>query len=116
MKLKQPEVANYYTIMQIDTASREKKLTMLHEKCTWFIHKAISETGFDRRGYLNRAQNILAQLQAALRIEDSVSEGLFYLYDYAYVLLERNDEEGFNKALNVMSVLQDTFKELLSRV
>ncbi len=116
MKEKQPEVANHYTKMQIDTASRQKQLTMLHEKCTWFILKAISEIGPERRSNLNRAQNILAQLQAALRVGDDVSEGLFYIYDYAYVLLERDDEKDCNKALSVMSVLRDTFKELLLRL
>ncbi len=113
MKLKQPEVANHYTVMQIDTASRQKKLVLLHEKCAWFIIKAMTETGFDKRTYLNKAQNILAQLQAAICINDNVSESLFYLYDYVYVLLERNDDEDNNKALDVISVLRDTFKELL---
>lgn len=113
MKLKHPDVANYYTKMQIETASTQKKLTMLHEKCVVLIIKAIAGSGLERRMHLDSAQNILAQFQSALRIEDSVSQGLFFIYDYSYVLLERGDSENCKKAMEVMSVIRDTFKQLL---
>lgn len=116
MKLKQPEVSDYYMTMQIGTASRQKQLTMLHEKCVGLISKAVIDSGLERRALLDRAQNILAQFQAALRIEDGVSQGLFYIYDYTYMLLERGEEEDCIKAIDVMSILRDTFRELLLRL
>ena len=116
MKLQPCEVAHHYTRMQIVTASSQKQLTMLHEKCVWCIVKAGTESGFDRRELLNRAQNILAQLQAALRMEDSVSEGLFYIYDYAYMLLEDDGDEGRQKAIEVLQVITEAFRKLLRRM
>ena len=113
MKLKQPQVADHYTKMQIETASRPKQITMMHKKCVTDITKAMGESGIERRKRLDNAQNILAQFQSALRIEDNVSEGLFYIYDYSYILLERGDNEDCKKAIEVMSVLLDTFRELL---
>ncbi len=87
MQLKQPNIANHYAKMQIETASRQKQLTMLHEKCVQFILSAMMVSGIEKRVFLDRAQNILVQFQAALRMEDSVSQSLFYVYAYAYALL-----------------------------
>lgn len=113
MQLKQPNIANHYAKMQIETASRQKQLTMLHEKCVQFILSAMQESGFEKRMLLDSAQNILVQFQAALRMEDSVSQSLFYIYDYAYALLERGDTDDCKKAGDIMSVIRDTFRELL---
>jgi flagellin-specific chaperone FliS len=101
--------------MQIVTASRNKQITMLHEKCVALIYKGILCTPDQKRHYLDQAQNILAQLQSALRIEDSVSQGLFYLYDYAYVLCESGITHDCHKALAIIRILRDTFRELLRR-
>ncbi len=113
MKPKQPDVAFYYRKMQIETSSRQKQLTMLHEKCLEFIKVAEADIGLKRRLRLERAQNILTQLQAALRIEDSLSQGLFYIYDYLYVLLERGNNDDCQKAREVIAVICDTFRQLL---
>ncbi len=113
MRFAEPEVAKHYILMQIETASRQKQLTMLHEKCVQLMHAAIIASREDRRMILNRAQNILAQFQASLRVEDAVSQGLFYIYDYAYILLEKGGINECRKAIQVMSVIRDTFRELL---
>lgn len=113
MKFTEPEVAQHYTRMQIETASRQKQLTMLHVKCVQLIHIGMIESGIERRLILDKAQNILAQFQAALRMEDDVSEGLFYTYDYAYVLLERGQIDDCRKAIQIMNVIRNTFRELL---
>ena len=113
MKLTEPEIAEHYTRMQIVTASRPKQITMMHEKCVMQITKAMTVSGEERRERLDNAQNILAQFQSALRIEDEASEGLFYIYDFSYMLLERGESEDCRKAIEVMSVLRDTFQQLL---
>ncbi len=113
MKLTEPDIAEHYTRMQIVTASRPKQITMMHEKCVLQITRAIMVSGEERRERLDNAQNILAQFQSALRIEDNVSEGLFYIYDYSYMLLERGESDDCKKAVEVIRVLRDTFKELL---
>jgi len=115
MKITEPAVANYYKKMQIVTASRHKQITMMHEKCVNLILRAKKDTGTERRKFLDGAQNILAQFQSALRIEDDVSEGLFYLYDYSYMLLQKGGAEDVKKALEVLQILADTFRQLLMR-
>ncbi len=108
-----PQVANHYMTMQIGTASRQKQITMLHEKCVELIQAASTKIPFDGRVDLDKAQNILAQLQSALRLKDTTSQSLFVLYDYVYTLLEQEIQENCWKALKVMKVLRDTFRELL---
>jgi flagellin-specific chaperone FliS len=113
MKLIESDVAKHYSYMQIDTASRQKQLCMLHDKCVEHIIIACTNTGPQRRERLDKAQNILAQFQAALPIRDHISQSLFYLYDYSYVLLESDSLENCRKALSIMKVLRDTFQTLL---
>ncbi len=116
MKLLESDIANHYSSMQINTASRQKKICMLHDKCLEHIFVACSENGTDKRVRLDKAQNILAQFQAALRVKDDISQSLLYLYDYTYVLLEQNNNESCKKALEVIRVLRDTFRSLLMTI
>ena len=116
MKLTEPDIAEHYTKMQIVTASRPKQITMMHEKCVLLITRAIMVSGDERRKRLDNAQNILAQFQSSLRIEDNVSAGLFYIYDYSYMLLERGESDDCKKAIDLIITLRDTFKELLLRL
>ncbi len=116
MNLNQSNIADHYSTMQIVTASREKQITMLHEKCVEHISKACLEKGIEKRKHLNRAQNILAQFQFSLASKDKISKSLFYLYDYSYVLLE-SDNDKYNKmALEVMTTLRNTFREALLKI
>jgi len=113
MKLIESDVANHYSTMQISTASRQKQICMLHDKCVEHIIVALAKDGADKRVRLDKAQNILAQFQAALRTRDNISQSLYYLYDYSYVLLEEDSTESCRKALSVLRVLRDTFRTLL---
>jgi flagellin-specific chaperone FliS len=109
-----PDVAEYYAKVQIQTASTRRAVCMLHEKCVQFIAAALDSPP-ERAGLAAKAQNILSQLQMSLRVDDNVSEGLFLLYDYCYVLLERGSDEDLNNAGKVLAVLRDTFKYLGKR-
>lgn len=116
MQLTSEAVANRYFVLQAKTASGPKKVCMLHERCVELLMMARLETDKRRREYLDKAQNILFQLQSSLIIDDSVSQGLFYLYDYSYISLEKGDMSSIVKALVVMTKLKDTFQDLILRI
>jgi flagellar biosynthetic protein FliS len=110
------EAAGYYARLQVQTAGMPKKIVMLHSRCSELIAMAIDETDSQKRRFLcNRAQNILAQLQSALMVDDNVSQSLFYLYDYSYAVLERGEDSDLSNALSIVGHLRDTFEELLYR-
>jgi flagellin-specific chaperone FliS len=108
------DVAEIYTNTQIATASNAKAVYMLHDRCTHFcvMAKKLPE---ERAFFRTRVQNILSQLQMSLRITDKTSQGLFYLYDYCYALLERGGESDIENSLEILRILRDTFKKLLRR-
>ena len=103
--------AKRYAFMQIQTANKVKAVCMLHDKCVQFISAAL-DIPQERTGLIIKSQNILSQLQMSLVRDDKVSQSLFYLYDYCYVLLERTSDEDLNNAGDVLAVLRDTFRAL----
>jgi flagellin-specific chaperone FliS len=103
-----PDVADYYVRVQIQTAPKAGAVCMLHEKCVRFIAAAL-DTGSGRSGFLIKSQNILSQLQRSLVVGDAVSQSLFYLYDYCYVLLEDGTDTNLKNAAGILAVLRDTF-------
>lgn len=112
-----PDVKNvtaHYSKMQVETASKNKQITMLHMRCVDLIRWARDLSAVERRENLRKAQNILAQLEAALRDGDQVAQGLYYIYDYSYMLLQRGNNDDCQKAEEVLSVICDTFKEKLN--
>jgi flagellin-specific chaperone FliS len=109
------DIARHYSRMQILTASRPKAVCMLHEKVVSLLHRARGDPE-QRRYLLDRAQNILVQLQAAVRDDDSVAHSLFLLYDYCYALLERGDPPGCENAEQIMTMLGTTFLYLMRRL
>lgn len=110
------EAASQYAKLQIQTATKPKKICMLHARCVEFVAMAHERVNGERRDALNRAQNILAQLEASLGSDDPVSKSLFYLYDYCYVLLENGDETDIGNAFSVLAELRNTFDELFRTI
>jgi len=113
MNLNREQIAKYYQHMQIDTASRQKQLVMLHDRLYTLIRDAIILGVEGRRERLDKAQNIVVQLQIALKLDqdDEVTHSLFLLYDYTYVQLETKDVVKYREALKVVEVIRDTFAE-----
>ena len=109
------ETARKYASMQIQTASNSRVICMLHAKCISLIQKAseIQNDQSGRRLLLDRAQNILAELERVLVVDDDLSQGLFYLYDYCYCLLENSEKDSYRQAISILSLLRDTFNTLL---
>lgn len=98
--------------MQIHTASNPANICMLHTRCTYFLKQALIINQPHYRLFLDKAQNIIAELEHALIVEDNLSRSLFYIYDYCYILLENNDPEKIRNALFLITLLRDTFTEL----
>jgi flagellar biosynthetic protein FliS len=108
------QVAHVYSKIQIETASKRKAIYMLHERCLSFLEKAQKLP--DKKAYYRaKAQNILSQLQTALKLTDSTSQGIFYLYDYCYVSIDRSDAGGLENAARIMAAFTYTFRRLLRR-
>jgi|WetSurMetagenome_2_1015567.scaffolds.fasta_scaffold157182_2 flagellar biosynthetic protein FliS len=107
-------VAEYYSKTQIETASKGKALCMLHERCIFFLAKT-KMLGSEKPVLIIKAQNILSQLQNLLRMHDSISQSLFYLYDYCYICLERGNDQDIANTIEILGVLQKTFRELIKR-
>ncbi|MBD3420841.1 MAG: hypothetical protein GF398_12045 [Chitinivibrionales bacterium] len=115
LKANRADVARYYTTMQIQTASRAKAVCMLHERCMHFI--ALGEQEQDKqRQYLDKAQNIIAQLQAALIVDDHVSRSLLFLYDFCYMLLEKGGNNEIDSARELFATLTATFNTLIRQL
>ena len=117
MQINRESIAKYYKTMQIETASDHKQLVMLHDKLFTLTRNAIILGKDGRRERLDKAQNIIAQLQIALKLnrEDELTHSVFLLYDYIYVNLEGSDVTKYREALKVIEVLKDSFSELLKR-
>jgi flagellin-specific chaperone FliS len=102
--------ATTYSDMQIQTAGKLKSLQLLHEAGGKFAREAINNS--DRRKELIiKAQNILAQLQMTLRLQDqAVAELLFYEYDYMFTLLQKGDETSLRNVGMLFDHLLLTFR------
>ena len=109
--MSQKKATEYYKKIQIQTASHEKIICMLHERCYELMQKALnSKSVFERHEYICKAQNILVQLQKSLINTDSVSQGLFYIYDFVYLLLQKERQnQSLGSAIRVFNKIQDTF-------
>jgi len=102
--------AMQYSESQIKTAGKLKSLQMLHEGGTRFLRDALHDS--DKRGEnIIKAQNIIAQVQMALRLDEGgVSEILFHLYSYMYDHLENADEKGINEIIGLFDHLGQTYR------
>ncbi len=106
------QLSKIYSSMQISTSSNPANICMLHAKCTYFLKQVLQQSPEQKRLLLDKVQNIIAELEHALIIEDSLSRSLFYIYDYCYSLLETTETERIKNALSLMTILRNTFEEL----
>jgi flagellin-specific chaperone FliS len=103
--------------MQLGTAGHGRIIWMMHAKCVFFI-KQSQVPGIDlatRKTMLIRAQNLLAELESALKITDDVSRSLFVLYDYCYSLLDADTPKTQEIAINLLTTLRDALAGLLKK-
>ncbi|MGM0443880.1 MAG: flagellar protein FliS [Fibrobacterota bacterium] len=118
MRKNSRDIARYYRDMNIMTASEWKQIVLLHSRLGELIREVRSQTQtVSRRMKLNQGQNILAQLETALRTEEEneLIHRLFLLYDYLYTRLERAEDQDLADAQEITQTLTETFEELLKR-
>lgn len=107
------QMSKIYSSMQINTSSNTVNICMLHTKCTYFLKQALQQqNSVQKRLLLDKVQNIIAELEHSLIVEDSLSRSLFYIYDYCYSLLESTNTVTIGNALSLLQVLRETFDEL----
>jgi len=109
------EITRQYSATRLITAAHPQIIRLMHANCVLLVKQSFSTDPVHRRNLLVHAQNLLAELEASLKITDEVSKGLFYLYDYCYCLLESNDPANHNLVVTVLSLLRDTFTILLKK-
>lgn len=110
--MKASTAANQYTKVSLETASKQKRILLLHERVSELITAArYSEDSRDV--LLGKAKNIVARLRSSLRVTDETSKGLAYLYDYCYVLFERGANADLERASAVFPQLRELFEALL---
>ncbi len=113
-KFRSTDVAEYYSRKQIETASKSKKICMLHERCVYLLLQS-NEVTSKKPLLLIKVQNILSQLQLSLILHDPIAQSLFYLYDYCYLCLERGNVQDIKNTLEILEILKNTFQKLLKR-
>ncbi len=109
------DIARQYSRMQLETAPHAQIIWLMHVKAAQLVKQAITAEIGLRRFLLTRAQNLLAELESSLKVDDEISKGIFYLYDYCYCLLDTEIPDNHRLAYQVLSRLRDTFSALLKK-
>lgn len=118
MRIDLKAVSQYYRQMQIETMPQYNRIAFLHETMYSSVRRAILGNKKDVRKRLDGVQNIILQLIAVIRTddeEDKIANGLLLLYDYLYEKLKSDDIVSMNDALQVLSVLHETFDKLMKK-
>jgi flagellin-specific chaperone FliS len=101
-----------YIRLQIETASQQRLVCLLHEHCTVTLQQALKTAEKQRRPLLDKVQNMLVILQRAIDIKDATSKTLFHLYDYCYCRLEHVSTTEISNALGIIDKLRHMFDYL----
>lgn len=105
------KVAELYKKEEIETAPKQKILSLLHKRCISLLKESVlSKDIISRRLLLNKVQNILSFLEQSLNLADDLSFSLFYLYDYCYSLLESDDISHINNVKDILSIIGSVFE------
>lgn len=115
------QTAQAYKQQQIMTATPEGLTLMLYNGALKFITEgigAMKEKNYERcNEALIRAENIISEFRATLKMEYEVSHGLMALYNYAYdCLVEGNMKEDIEKleeAKTIITELRNTWHEAI---
>lgn len=98
-----------YEAMRIATTSLKGLVCLLHERTLVLIKKGLEDG--DKRD-IERAQNLIFQLELAVDREEDASRVLADLYAYCYYLLERPDPPSVTVAKKILETLSEEFKRL----
>jgi|SRR5690625_64428 len=119
MSIRQPYKA--YQKNAITTASSGELTLMLYNGCIKFMKRAqkeIAEKNYiNKNEYIQRARSIIKELMITLDQNVDLSKQLLPLYEYINYLLReaniRNEEKSLKEALELVTDLRDTWKEVI---
>ncbi|MFP4013997.1 MAG: flagellar protein FliS [Chitinispirillaceae bacterium] len=103
------KIAQHYSHMRIQTAGLQKLICMIHEKSLFYIRKGLSE---GKKSDLERAQNLIYQLELAIDRKDDCSSLLAQLYAHCYHLLDTCRKADIDQARILMEELRGAFEQL----
>ncbi len=101
--------ARYYGRMQIQTAGLKRLICLLHEKSLMYIQRGLLQGS---KGDIAKAQNIIYQLELAVKRKDDLSDVLAELYTYCYDLLESSDPQKVENSRQIIEILSSSFQKL----
>ncbi|MDR0307342.1 MAG: hypothetical protein LBI42_10975 [Chitinispirillales bacterium] len=103
------KAASRYSSMQILTSPLKRLICFMHRKAYSLIKSGIEE-GSKRD--LEKAQNLIFQLELALDKTDENSKVLAELYACCYYLLEGAEPRNIIAARKIIETLDETFNQL----
>jgi flagellin-specific chaperone FliS len=98
-----------YEAMRIATTSLKGLVCLLHERTLVLIKKGLEDG--DRRD-MERAQNLIFQLELAVDRDEDASKVLADLYAYCYYLLEMPSPQSVTVAKRILETLSEEFNRL----
>jgi flagellin-specific chaperone FliS len=101
-----------YDATRINTTSLKGLVCLLHQRALVLIRRGLESGGWRD---VERAQNLIFQLELAVDREEDASRVLADLYAYCYYLLERPDPRSVTVARRILEALAEAFNGLAGR-
>jgi len=109
MSGKMAKTAQRYDETQVQTSGIKGLICLMHRKTLSLIRKGIEEGS---RRDIEKAQNLVFQLELALDRNEKTSELLAELYAYCYYLLESGNTQSIMVARKILETLSGAFGAL----
>jgi flagellin-specific chaperone FliS len=106
------KTARHYENIRVKTTSLKGLICYMHGQTLALLKKGIEEGG---KRDIERAQNLIFQLELAVNKNEDASKMLADLYAYCYYLLEKNDPQNIIVAKKILETLSDAFHQLLKQ-
>ena len=104
-----PKDTRKYDSIRIRTTSLKGLVCYMHGKTLALIKKGLEDGS---RRNIEKAQNLIFQLELAVNKNEDASKVLADLYAYCYYLLERTDPQSIIVAKKILETLSETFSQL----
>ena len=98
-----------YDSIRIRTTSLKGLVCYMHGKTLALIKKGLEDGS---RRDIEKAQNLIFQLELAVNKNEDASKVLADLYAYCYYLLEKTDPQSIIVAKKILETLSETFSQL----
>ena len=98
-----------YENLKVRTTSLKGLICFMHDQTVTLIQKGIEDGS---RRNIEKAQNLIFQLELAVNKNEDASIVLADLYTYCYYLLEQTDPQSILTARKILETLAETFNQL----